>query len=153
MTANWPQADLDDVRRLRALAAGITGAAVTERVFDKSLPEVWELMWGDGRAFAEFQPDMRSITRVTSDGVHVSLYARSNYGFRAHLKGTVRPGWCWLQSRFLLIAMAATPEPNGHTRVALTGGVRLPRRPALIPIGVRRESQKSLNRLEQLLSR
>jgi hypothetical protein len=151
MTDNWPQADLDDVRRLRALAAGISGAAVTERVFDKSLPEVWDLMWGDGRAFAEFQPDMRSITRVTIDGVHVTFYARSNYGFRAHLQGIVRPGWCWLQSRFLLIGMAAAEEPDGRTRVALTGGVRIPGRAALIPLGVRRESTKSLNHLDQLL--
>jgi hypothetical protein len=153
MTDNWPQVDLDDVRRLRALAAGISGAAVTERVFDHPLAEVWDLMWGDGRAFAEIQPDMRAITRLTIDGDHVSLHARSNYGLRAHLQGTVRPGWCWLQSRFLLIGMAAVEEPDGRTRVALTGGVRIPTRAALIPLGVRRESTKSLNRLETALIR
>jgi hypothetical protein len=153
MTDNWPIADLDDVRRLRVLAAGISGAVVTERVVDRPLPVVWELMWDDGRNFAEIQPDMRSITGLTVDGEHVSLHARSRHGFRAHLRGTVRPGWCWLQSRFLLIGMAASEEPGGGTRVALTGGVRLPRRAALVPIGVRRESIKSLDRLQELVLR
>jgi hypothetical protein len=151
MTDNWPTAELDPVRRLRVLAAGIPGAAVTERVFDRPLAQVWELMWGEGRAFAELQPDMRSITRLTVAGDHVSLHARSHYGMRAHLKGVARPGWCWLQSRFLLIGMAATEEPDGRTRVALTGGIRIPTRAALIPLGVRRESIKSLNRLEAML--
>lgn len=147
MTADWPRIELDDVRRLRALAAGIPGAAVTERVFDRPLQTVWDLMWDDGRGFADLQPDMRTITGLTVDGDRVSLRARSRHGFRAELHGTVRPGWCWLQSRFLLIGMAAAEEPGGGTRVALTGGVRIPGRAALIPIGVRRESTKSLDRL------
>jgi hypothetical protein len=153
MTENWPQAHLDDVRRLRALAAGIPGAAVTERVFDRPLAVVWEQLWDDGRNFAEIQPDMRSISELTIDGERVSLHARSRHGFRAHLQGTVRPGWCWLQSRYLLIGMAAAAEPGGGTRVALTGGIRLPGQAALLPIGVRRESTKSLNRLAALLDR
>jgi hypothetical protein len=151
MTDDWPTADLDPVRRLRALAAGIPGAAVTERVFDTSPAQAWDLMWDDGRNFTVIQPDMHSITDLIIDGERVSLRARSRRGFRAHLQGIVRPGWCWLQSRFLLIGMAAAEEPDGRTRVALTGGVRLPGRAALLPIGVRRESTKSLDRLESML--
>ncbi|WP_316741507.1 hypothetical protein [Streptomyces sp. MK7] len=59
-------------------------------------------------------------------------------------------GWCWLQSRFLLIGMAATPEGPG-TRVAFTGGVRLPSRAALVPLGVRREGARSVEKLAALL--
>lgn len=151
MTDNWPQTDLDDVRRLRVLAAGIPGAAVTERVFDRPPAELWDLMWGGGRNFADIQPDMRSIVSLTIDGDQVDLVAHSRHGFRAHLQGTVRPGWCWLQSRFLLIGMAAAPEPGGGTRVALTGGVRIPHGAALVPIGVRRESTKTLDRLQAKL--
>jgi hypothetical protein len=147
MTADWPRTDLDDVRRLRALAAGIPGAAVTERVFDRPLQTVWDSMWDEGRGFADIQPDMRSITGLTVHGDHVSLRAHSHYGLRARLHGTVRPGWCWLQSRFLLIGMAAAEEPGGGTRVAFTGGVRIPGRAAIVPIGVRQESTKSLDRL------
>ncbi|MFD3560095.1 hypothetical protein ACFWVU_10530 [Streptomyces sp. NPDC058686] len=61
-----------------------------------------------------------------------------------------RPGWCWLRSRFLLLAVAAAPEEDG-TRVAFTGGVRVPRRAALVPVGVRREGRRSLERLTTLL--
>ncbi|WP_306185168.1 hypothetical protein [Streptomyces sp. MK5] len=61
-----------------------------------------------------------------------------------------RAGWCWLQSRFLLIGMAATPEGPG-TRVAFTGGVRLPSRAALAPLGVRREGARSVEKLAALL--
>jgi hypothetical protein len=151
MTDNWPTAELDPVRRLRVLAAGIPGAAVTERVFDTAPAQAWDLMWGDGRNFTVFQTDMHSIESMERDEERVRMLVRSRYGMRAQLEGTVRIGWCWLQSRFLLIGMAAAAEPGGGTRVALTGGVRVPGRAALIPIGVRRESTKALDRLDALL--
>lgn len=147
MTDNWPDLELDTVRRLRALAAGIPGAAVTERVFDTTTDHAWDLMWGDGSRFIEFQPDMRELVELERDRDRVRLLVRSRYGMRARLEGTVRPGWCWLQSRFLLMGMAVTEEPGGGIRVALTGGVRVPGQAAIVPIGVRRESTKSLDRL------
>jgi hypothetical protein len=108
-------------------------------------------MWNDGRNFTVFQTDMNSIESMERDADRLRMLVRSRWGLRAQLEGTVHPGWCWLQSRFLLIGMAAALEPAGGTRVALTGGVRIPGRAALIPLGVRRESTKSLNRLQTLL--
>ncbi|MFB7864234.1 hypothetical protein [Streptomyces sp. NPDC056069] len=67
--------------------------------------------------------------------------ARSRYGLRAHFHGALRPGWCWLQSRFLIIGMAAVAVPDG-TRGALTGGVRVPGRPALVPFSTRTEQAR-----------
>ncbi|MFI5713092.1 hypothetical protein [Kribbella sp. NPDC051620] len=152
MTDNWPDVQLDAVRRLRVLAAGIPGATVTERVYDTTPAHAWDLIWGDGRTFVEFQTDMKKVEWIERDGDRVRMQVRSRYGMRARLQGTIRPGWCWLQSRFLLMGMAVAEEPDGGgTRVALTGGVRVPGRAALIPIGVRRESTKSLNRLEAML--
>jgi hypothetical protein len=151
MTDDWPDVELDTVRRLRALAAGIPGATVTERVYDTTPAHAWDLMWDDGRSFVEFQTDMKKIEWIEFDDDRVRLQVRSHYGMRARLEGTVRPGWCWLQSRFLLIGMAVSAEPAGGTRVALTGGVRVPGRAQLIPIGVQRESIKSLNRLEAMI--
>ena len=72
---------------------------------------------------------------------------------RARFDGVLRPGWCWLQSRFLLIGVAAAPEPGGGTRVALTGGVRIPGRAAIVPLGVRREAERALDRLAALVAR
>jgi hypothetical protein len=150
MTEHWPQTDLDSVRRMRALASAVSGAAVTERVIDASLADVWGLMADLTGTFTEIQPDLRSVEIVAQDGDRVVLLARSKYRFRARLEGVVRPGWCWLQSRFLVIGMAAAEEAGGRTRVALTGGVRVPGRAAIVPLGVRRESRKTLDRLTAL---
>lgn len=149
MTQNWPTAELDNVRRLHVLAAGIAGAVVTERVIDAPFEHVWVLLSDLEGAFGEIQPDMRSLRVERREGERVTAVARSRFGMRARLDGVVRPGWCWLQSRFLLIGMAATPEPGGGTRVAMTGGVRVPGRAALVPIGVRREAERALARLAE----
>ncbi|MGW8886628.1 hypothetical protein [Streptomyces sp. NPDC055749] len=100
--------------------------------------------------FGRIAPDMRGLRVVRRDGVRVEAVARSKYGMRARLCGEQRPGWCWLQSRFLLLGVAASPEGDG-TRVAFTGGVRVPGRAALVPLGVRREGERSVRRLRGLL--
>ncbi|NIK57886.1 hypothetical protein [Kribbella shirazensis] len=150
MTANWPQADLTDVERFRALAAGVSGAAVTERVLPAD-PEQVKTMLADFDVFSAIQADLVSVMVLDQDGDRVVLLAKGKQGRRARLTGQFRPGWCWLQSRFLIIGMAVTPEPGGGTRVALTGGVRVPGRGAIIPLRVRHESAKTLDRLEELL--
>jgi hypothetical protein len=96
---------------------------------------------------------MRSVQMLERDGERTIALARSRFGMRARLVGVVRPGWCWLQSRFLIIGVAATPEPGGGTRVAMTGGVRVPGRAALVPIGVRREAERALERLASMVTR
>lgn len=149
MTENWPQAEVDTVRRLRVLAAPIVGAAVTERVFDQPVERVWSLLSDLEGAFGQIQPDMRSLRVVGRDGDRVIALARSRFGMRARLEGNLRPGWCWLQSRFLVVGMAAAAEPGGGTRVALTGGIRVPGRAALVPVGVRREANRALDRLSR----
>lgn len=151
MTTNWPTADLDDVRRLHILAAGIRGASVTETVLDAPPERVWELLSDLEGTFGDIQPDMRNVRVLRRTGERIEAAARSRFGFRAHFDGVLRPGWCWLQSRFLLIGMAVAPEPGGRTRVALTGGLRVPGRAALVPIGTRREARRSLTRLATLL--
>ncbi|GLY81747.1 hypothetical protein [Actinoallomurus iriomotensis] len=150
MTVRWPTADLDPVRRLRALAAGIPGAHVTERVLDEPFAEVWALLADLEGTFGRIEPDMRRIRVIRTDGDRLEARARSRFGMRARFDGTLRPGWCWLQSRFLLIGVAAAPEPGGGTRVALTGGVRVPGRAALVPLGVRRAADRALDRLTAL---
>ncbi|MDN5853549.1 MAG: hypothetical protein L0K86_12025 [Actinomycetia bacterium] len=151
MSINWPVADVDPVRRLRALAAGVPGAAVTERVVPAPFEVVWDRLSDFEGDFTTIQPDMAQVRVVSRSTEHVELRARGRLGLRAHLHGATRPGWCWLQSRFLIIGMAAAYEADGRTRVALTGGIRVPSRAAIVPVGVQRESRKSLDRLEELL--
>ncbi|MFF0270745.1 hypothetical protein [Kribbella sp. NPDC004536] len=147
---NWPQAELTDVERFRALAAGVPGATVTERVLPAD-PDDVKAMLADLDVFATVQADFVSATVEAQDGDRVVVRAKGARGQRARLVGQLRPGWCWLQSRFLIIGMAVAAEPGGGTRVALTGGIRVPGRAAIVPIGVRRESTKTLDRLEELL--
>jgi hypothetical protein len=147
---NWPQAELTDVERFRALAAGVAGAAVTERVLPYEAGQVKAAV-ADLDTFARVHADLVSATLVEQEGDHVVVLAKGARGQRARLVGQFRPGWCWLQSRFLIIGMAAAAEPAGGTRVALTGGIRVPGRAAIVPIRVRQESGKTLDRLEELL--
>lgn len=151
MTTPWPEADLDAVRRLRVLAAPISGAAVTERVVDAPFDRVWAVLSDLEGGFTKVQPDMKRVRVERREADLVVAVAYSEYGMRARLRGRIRPGWCWLQSRFLLIGMAAAPEPGGGTRVALTGGIRVPGRAAIVPLGVVREATRTLDRLEGLL--
>jgi hypothetical protein len=152
MSIPWPIIELDRIRRLQVMASAVRGARITERLLDAPMVDVWAVLTDFEGGFAAVQPDMRRVRLLHQDGETVSVSVVSRRGFRARLHGTVRPGWCWLQSRFLIIAMAATGEPDGRTRVALTGGVRLPGRAAIIPIGVRREARRSLDRLETLVA-
>ncbi|MFI0350170.1 hypothetical protein [Actinomadura sp. 9N407] len=153
MTPTWPSAAVDPVRRLRAMAAGVPGATVTERIVNAPLNQIWEILTDFEDGFTTVQPGMHHVRVLTRDGDRAELHARGRLGQRAHLRGVVRPGWCWLQSRFLIIGMAAAAQPDGRTRVALTGGVRVPAMAAIVPIGVGRESRRSLDKLEELVVR
>lgn len=51
--------------------------------------------------------------------------ARGRLGQHARFDVVLRPGWCVMQSRFLIGGMAATPEGDS-TRFAFLGGLRLP---------------------------
>ncbi|NUR89083.1 MAG: hypothetical protein HOY71_33790, partial [Nonomuraea sp.] len=118
---NWPVADLDPVRRLRVLAAAVPGAVVAERIVPAPFERVWEVASDLEREFGTFEPDMRRLRIVADDGGgRLVAEARSRYGMRARFDVDLRPGWCWMQSRFLLVGLAATAVPEG-TLVAQTG--------------------------------
>ncbi|WP_406304428.1 hypothetical protein OHA61_21765 [Streptomyces sp. NBC_00885] len=148
-TANWPPAaDLDPVRRLHALAAGVPGALITEGEIEADYAEVWPLLADLDGELARLVPDMRGLRVTRIDGDRVQAVARSRFGPRARFDGVMRPGWIWLQSRFILMGVAATPSGEGRTRVAFTGGIRIPGRAALIPVGVGGAGRRVLGRLE-----
>ncbi|MFI7225889.1 hypothetical protein ACIBO5_21960 [Nonomuraea angiospora] len=144
----WPVADLDPVRRLRVLASAIPGASMAERVIAAPFEDVWAVVSALEEEFGTFEPDMRHLTIVSGRGSErLVAKARSRYGMRARFDVELRPGWCWMQSRFLIVAVAAAAVPGG-TLVAQTGGVRVPGRAALVPLGVRAAGEKALARLE-----
>jgi hypothetical protein len=146
MTDMWPVAELDAVRRLTVLAAAIPGARVASRIVAAPFDEVWAVMSDLEGEFGRFQPDLRRVRITRRDGERLEAVARSRWGMRARFDVLLRPGWCWMQSRFLLIGMAARPDPAG-TLVALTGGIRVPGRTALVPVLVGLANRRAANRL------
>ncbi|WP_329591487.1 hypothetical protein OG195_24615 [Streptomyces sp. NBC_01362] len=148
--AQWPATpEIDPVRRLHTLAAGIRGALVTTREIPAPYATVRPLLADIDGELSRLVPDMRRLELTRADGDRVEAVARSRFGMHARFHGVRRPGWLWLQSRFVLIGLAAAPSltTDGHTRVAFTGGVRLPGRAALVPIGVSRAGRRVLDRL------
>lgn len=147
MNGSWPVAEFDQVRRLRSLAAGVSGARVSERLIPAPFERVWEVVADLEHELGAFEPDMRRIT-VRQVGGRTEALARSRFGFRARFDVRLEPGWCWMQSRFLVLGIAAAPVPGG-TLVAATGGLRLPGRAALLPLGVEQANDRALRRLAE----
>lgn len=118
MSEQWPVAELDPVRRLRVMAAAAPAMALAERFVDVPYERVW----------AEIADLERSMPRLVTDFRQVrvqgrQMYARGHLGQRARFDVVLEPGWCWMQSRFLIGGIAAIPE-NGGTRLAFGGGIR-----------------------------
>ncbi|MFC1409214.1 hypothetical protein ACEZCY_11030 [Streptacidiphilus sp. N1-12] len=145
MKSPWPVADFDQVRRLRVLAAGISGARVAERLIPAPFERVWAIVADLENEFGTFEPDMRRVV-VRQVGDRTEAYARGRLGLRARFDVDLDSGWCWMQSRFLMIGIAAAPAPGG-TLVAATGGIRVPGRAALLPVAALPANRRALRRL------
>lgn len=118
MSNGWPVADLDPVRRMRVMAAAAPAMVLAERFVDLPYDRVWAEAADLERSMPLLVTDFRS---ARLDGPQLS--ARGYLGQRARFDVVLEPGWCWMQSRFLIGGIAAVPE-NGGTRLAFGGGVR-----------------------------
>lgn len=145
MNTSWPVAEFDPVRRLQVMAAGVRGAYVATGVVPVPLEVVWPILSDLENEFTNYEIDMRRV-RLERSGGRLVARARGRLGFRARFDVDLQPGWCWMQSRLLLIGVAAT-SVSGGTRVAATGGVRIPGRAALLPIGVRSANEAVIDRI------
>lgn len=128
----WPMADLDAIRRLRALAAAVPGAFVAETVIDASFDQVWAVAADLEHELPAYLPDVRSFTITRRDGERLEAHARGYAGLRARFDIVLRPGWCVMRSRFLLGGLAAVPDSQ-QTRFAFLGGAHIPAQPAAAP--------------------
>lgn len=128
----WPVADLDAIRRLRALAAAVPGAFVAETVIDAPFDQVWDVAADLEHELPAYLPDVRSFTITRCDGDRFEAQARGYAGLRARFDIVLRPGWCVMRSRFLLGGMAAVPDGQ-QTRFAFLGGAHIPAQRAAAP--------------------
>jgi len=153
MTQDWPVADLDPVRRMRVLAAATPGVAYAEKLIPAPFEAVWEAASDLEHELPRMITDLRSFEITSARGERLTARARGRLGQHARFDVVLRPGWCVMQSRFIIGGMAAVPEGQA-TRFALLGGLRLPGirlldpllRPATQPLALR-----PISRLEHRL--
>ncbi|HEU5007068.1 MAG TPA: hypothetical protein VFT67_08860 [Jatrophihabitantaceae bacterium] len=124
MTQHWPQGELDPVRRLRVLASTVRGVAMAETVVPADVEQAWAVASELERVLPRMIRDFRSVRVVDVGGDQLWLQARGRLGQRALFAVTLRPGWCWMQSRFWVGGIAASAETGG-TRIAFAGGLRV----------------------------
>ena len=125
MNQDWPVADLDPVRRMRIMAAATPGVAYAEKLIPASFSAVWEAASDLEHELPRMVTDLRSFEITSASGERITANARGRVGQHAKFDVVLRPGWCVMQSRFLIGGMAATPEGDS-TRFAFLGGIRLP---------------------------
>ncbi|HEX7166407.1 MAG TPA: hypothetical protein VF230_05430 [Acidimicrobiales bacterium] len=117
----WPVAELDPVRRVRVLAAGITGAGFSERVLDAPYDQVWSWLSDLERSIPSFDPEVDAIRVTRRDGDRIRLLATARlfpvpYPFDVRLTD----GFCMMRAAggLFLVVMGARPEGDGRTRYA-----------------------------------
>lgn len=97
--------------------------------------------------------DLWTFEITSARGERLTASARGRLGQRARFDVVLRPGWCVMQSRFLIGGMAAAPDGE-NTRFAFFGGLRLPGirllDPVLRPAG-RPLALRPIRRLEHRL--
>jgi hypothetical protein len=150
---DWPVAELDPVRRMRVLAAATPGVAYAEKLIRAPFSAVWETASDLEHEFPRMVTDLRSFEITSIRGERMTARARGRLGQRARFDVVLRPGWCVMQSRFLIGGMAAVPEADG-TRFAFLGGLRLPGMRLLDPVlrpAVRTLALRPIRQLEHRL--
>lgn len=145
----WPVAELDPVRRLRVLASA-RGGLYAEGVIAAPFERVWAVASDLEGELPHYLPDVRWLRLTATTGDRLQAHARGRLGLRARFDGVLRPGWCLLQSRFLIGGIAAVPDGQA-SRIAFLGAFRVPAlrllRPLLAPLE-RRVGTMVLQRLE-----
>ena len=125
MNQDWPVTELDPVRRMRVLAAAIPGVAYAEKHNPAPFSAVWDAASDLEHQLPRMITDLRSFEITSARAERITARARGRLGQRASFDVVLRPGWCVMQSRFLIGGMAAAPEGES-TRFAFLGGLRLP---------------------------
>jgi hypothetical protein len=125
MSQAWPTADLGPLQRLRVLASAVHAPMCVEDYIDEPFDKVWAVAGDLQAVLPRLVRTMRSFEYRTVNGENISARATGKLGNHADFEVILRPGWCIMQSRFVVGGMAAVPDGNG-TRFAVLGGTRAP---------------------------
>ena len=125
---SWPEAHVDDIGRLRAIAAAFPGVVVEETVLDAPFDRVWGFVADLEQSVAQFDPTVGHVRIRSQEGSRLRItsgpFRRGPaIGFDVRLED----GFCLMQSvgRLYLVGMAAVADGD-RTRYAHAEGV--PRR-------------------------
>ncbi|WP_242882812.1 hypothetical protein [Actinomadura litoris] len=121
----WPVGELDEVRRLRAMAASFPGVLLEEAVLPSTFEDVWAVLGDPERGFPGLVPDVRTLRVTERHGERMRAAVRGRSGMRGRFDMVLRPGWCLMQSRFLVFGMGAVAEGD-DTRFAYMAALRVP---------------------------
>lgn len=127
----WPTARLDRVARLRALAAGLPGTAVVERVIDAPFEDTWDFVADLERSVPIFDRDVSHLRVLRRDGTRLRIRANAAakfLWFPSWFDVDLEHGWCVMRSRpqAYVIVMAAEPAGDGATRFCHLEGIAVP---------------------------
>jgi len=125
-TRSWPEAELDPVRRLRILAAGLPHVALAEWVIEAPIEKVWGLTGDLVNGTPQFEIGVRSVRVVREAEERLEVAVRTSFGARLNYDVELRFGFCLMQSPLSDIGMAAIEEEAGiSTRFAHFEGSKL----------------------------
>ncbi len=120
----WPSAALDNVARLRALAAALPHVAFVERTIDAPFDVVWGILGDLEGGVPRFDHYVRSIRIIAREGERLTLRSKGALGMPATFVAIYRPGWCVMRSRIGEVGMAASPDGAARTRIGHFEGSR-----------------------------
>jgi hypothetical protein len=123
MNVDWPTLELDPVRRLRVMAAGLRAVMYADAYLDVPFADVWAVASDLEGELPHLVPTLRAFHASPAAGDLQQAWAYGPFGHRARFDVVLEPGWCLMQSRYVVGGMAAVPEGSG-TRFAVLGGLR-----------------------------
>lgn len=124
MTQSWPAVDVDAVQRLRVMAAATDAPMYVEEVIDAPFDAVWSVASDLEGELPKLVRAMRSFTILDREADTMTARAVSTVGHRADFDVVLRPGWCLMQSKYVIGGMAAVAEGD-RTRFAVLGASRV----------------------------
>jgi hypothetical protein len=122
--ASWPSAQLDEVARLRAIAASLPYLAYRERTIEAPFDVVWSIIGDLEHGVPRFDHFVRWIRIESREGERIELSSNGLLGRSMRFSAIHRPGWCVMRSREGVVGMAASPRGAARTRVAHFEGSR-----------------------------
>jgi hypothetical protein len=122
---SWPTVELDNVTRLKILAAARPHLRFAETLVAAPFDRVWSIVGDMEQGTPRFETGIENVRIVEQDGSRLRLEAAGRVGPAMTLHAELRPGWCLMWSGPLEIGMAATATEDGAaTRLAHFEGVR-----------------------------